>query len=368
MNIQNLTDDETQTDEWEKIKDWAGGANKQAKHPLAQELERVKRRTPQKMDEGGVAGDDPTKLLQEIAPPGTGTLTPSPARPPMPPPQAPPMAQTPPPAPAPVQTPPPAATAQSAPVPAPTDASYDKQASGILGGITPDTISQLMQSLNQSNAKGQIGAGIAGIGDAIAKGVGRVDQNRMGETETNLKNRQEQALKAPEMMTALGKERYGLSEQLQAKDPNSPYSKVNQATYGSTLTQMGLSKAQISKMPASLISDLLSKKITLEDALAKINLEGTIRKGELGIQQQGVDVRKAEMGQKGEEIQDKALEEATKHPLLHPINAWKANQALAKEGGVANQEPPTINSQAEYDALPSGTPYVDSQGNQAVKK
>jgi hypothetical protein len=93
MNIQNLTDDETQSDEWEKIKDWAGGANKQAKHPLAQEIERVKRRTPQKMDEGGVAGDDSNDILQKIAPPGVGTLTPSPARAPIPTPQAPPMAQ-----------------------------------------------------------------------------------------------------------------------------------------------------------------------------------------------------------------------------------------------------------------------------------
>ena len=50
----NLTkNNENDTDDWEQIKGWVGGANKDTKHPIAQEIERLNRKKPQHFDEGG---------------------------------------------------------------------------------------------------------------------------------------------------------------------------------------------------------------------------------------------------------------------------------------------------------------------------
>lgn len=78
--LNKLNNDKT-APEWERIKKWLGGAEKNTKHPVQEHFERQ----AQKMSGGGIAGmdDDPNRLLQEIAPPGVGTLTPSPARTPL---------------------------------------------------------------------------------------------------------------------------------------------------------------------------------------------------------------------------------------------------------------------------------------------
>jgi ABC-type sugar transport system substrate-binding protein len=65
------------------------------------------------------------------------------------------------------------------------DANLNKQASDIMGGITPETINRLMESLNHQQKVGQIGAGIAGIGDAI-QSVGGIKGEHMQNAENML--------------------------------------------------------------------------------------------------------------------------------------------------------------------------------------
>jgi hypothetical protein len=338
MNIQNLTDDETQTDEWEKIKDWAGGANKQPKHPIAQELERIQRRKPQKMDEGGVAGDDPNKILQEIAPPGTGILTPSPARAPMPPPQVPPMAQTPPQAPSPVQTPPPAVPAQPAPVPAPTAQNYDQQASSVLG-TNPQELKAFLEKTNQPNWRQGVGLGLTGMADALSR-AGKSNSNYEEQYGQRMQQGKENLSAIPGKVAEMGKEQYGLSEQLQAKDPNSPYSKVVQNSERPTLKQLGWTDDQIGKVPAVAIQDAVKNNLTYEDTQAKFGLEEATIK-QTGAYQQGMlkntaaNIANESQHARAEETQaerDQALkenQEAAKHWITHPFKASDARSRLA---------------------------------------
>lgn len=262
--MKNSAVDEKDTDDWEQIKNWVGGGNKDTKHPLHQELDRIKQRQPENFDDGGIAGDQIGPV-----PPG-GPVQGAPVDP----------SQLPG-----VQ---PTAAPVSAPAPGPgtaaMDSNYGGQANSILGGITPDAINQLMQSLNKSNQVAQIGAGVAGVGDAIAKGVGRTDQNRMAETEGNIKNKEEQALKVPGQMAEIGKEKYGLTKEISADDPKSMRSFVAQNANAPLLKQLGFSSKELKLMPASLIDGIRGGAITAEDARAQLENTAAYRNAALGLQ------------------------------------------------------------------------------------
>ena len=320
--MRNPVMSEDSAKEWERIKGFVGGANKPSKHPLQQEMERAKMKEPQHLYPGGnVEGnEDLPQLLGDLTP-GSSTQLPintSPSVPDVPHGTLPganlpisPLGSPTPRSPAatlPQGMPSPVSTPQGLNS-SPSDQSYTDQASKILGGVTPEKIQQLMDSLNSQSRRGQIGAGIAGIGDAISS-VGGIKGEHMKNAEDFLQKNKEMGMKIPAEMAAVGKENYGLAEQLKDKDPNSSLSKVAQKTYGPDLIKMGLTQDQVVKMPASLIGDLFSKKVTLEDAKARIEQEGSYQRGMLqntrmGLEQSGahnkVEEKIAQEGKKQEE-------------------------------------------------------------------
>ena len=345
--IPNPELDEDSSDQWEQIKNYVGGANKKPKHPLQMEQERIDRREPQHMDEGGMAGADFVPNPQDL--PGyDGPLSP----------KTPAMAPTAPIAPSAPQVPPPVATAQPTPIGSPTDAAYEGQATKAMGGVTPEMIQALAQKFARPTAGQAVGMGVAGIGDAIAS-IGGREPGHMKQANENFQKNREMQMKVPEAMAAMGKEKYGLSQTMQNKDPASPYSKIAQQTYGPDLVKMGLSKEQVAKMPADLIGDLMSKKVTLTEALARIKETGAYQQGMLentraGLENTARHERTAE-GLAGREQGFKEDTEASKHWLAHPFKASEARSRLA--GGSAGAPSQSFETEADAEAahLPPGT-------------
>jgi hypothetical protein len=162
------------------------------------------------------------------------------------------------------------------------DADVNKQAEGVLGGITPETIQKLMEGLNRQNRMGQIGAGVAGIGDAI-QSVGGIKGGNMDAAEEMLQKNREFGLKTPGMMMEAGKNRYALSKELGGDEPTSQRSFVAQQANLPLLSKMGFKPEEIKAMPASLIDGIRGGAITREDALARIAQNGAYQQASLDI-------------------------------------------------------------------------------------
>lgn len=110
----------------------------------------------------------------------------------------------------------------------------------------------------------------AGLADALMQGVARAGpsnfqanlQNRMDKTDEGLRSAYQnaQAGKMAQMKQDM---------ELSQMDPTSPLSRLAQRTSKPTLSGMGLSDDEISQMPASLISEATTKRLTLEEIRSK---------------------------------------------------------------------------------------------------
>lgn len=233
---------------------------------------------------------------------------------------------------------------QASPKPLETLPGYKAQAKDILQGGTQGVKDAYNRGLKAS-AISQIPAGIAGIGDAIVNAAGG-HSNQMGALEEAIKNQQEGALKQQEALSNMGKEQFGLEQNLQAKSGNTDLSKIAQQTYGPLLLKMGFRPEDIAKMPASLISDLTGKSVDAmkadaeaQMAAATLGLKRDEHKSNEAHQHVMEDLAKDEQKTKEEELRKAALLEATKHPILHPIAAFRANKELQNMAGLNTPAP-----------------------------
>lgn len=146
------------------------------------------------------------------------------------------------------------------PMPMPQAPSSDQQASQILGGGA-DARAALAQKLGAPSIGGSLSLLGGGIGDAITRASGHGDSGFVNQILGQQNRRENLGLENFDKSTALGKEKFGLSQALEAKDPNSQLSKVAQQTYGALLSKSGFKPQDIAKMPASLIADLTGKNV-----------------------------------------------------------------------------------------------------------
>jgi hypothetical protein len=224
---------------------------------------------------------------------------------------------------------------QSAPNAAPPTPTPDQQADSVLG-TNQQELKDFLQKTNQPNWRQGLGFGLTGVADALSRAGGSQSdyEKQYGE---RVQQGKEGLNAIPGKVAELGKEKFGLSQTLQAQDPNSPYSKTNQRTFGPDLIKMGLTPAQVQRMPASLISDLFAKKVTLEEAKARIAQEGTYQSGML---QNTAERNKAEAAQQAkarETERDKAILSGSSIPFVGPSHAEK--QAAAAR--LAGEESPS---------------------------
>lgn len=338
MNMMPEIDDDESAATWEQIKHFAGARNKATKHPLIQEAERAQRKEPQHLDEGGVAGGD-VPLMGDLTSGDSAQFAPPVSRetiaPPVPPPPA--LINKPGPAPAPfpgsmVPKPAPAPSIAPGTSSAAPQADYDSQASKILGGITPEVIQQLSEKLNRESRRGQIGAGIAGIGDAIAS-VGGIKGEHMKNAEDTLEKNREFGMRVPSEMAAAGKEKYEMGQRLQEKDPASPLSRHAQKAYGALGDKLGIDLRNAS---ASMISDITGKSV---DAF-KAEMEGTVKGRELGLTQDRLDEEARNNDQERtlerEKIRAGAQEKLSGEGLFHKVTHMfdPAEEALKATAGI----------------------------------
>ena len=266
-------------------------------------------------DEGGVI---PNQDLQDIAdvggaPAGMPRLAPAPPDP---------LAGAPtdegpgpnePPAPAPVSAP-----AQPAPMaPAPTDATYMDRANKLLG-LGPDQQAGLMKVLGDRTQTGQIGAGIAGIGDAIASGgtLGKVNPGGLGKSEEMLQNKTKEGIEGMQTIRGNQEKSQELADKLQSRDPNSPLSKYAQKTYGQLGKKIGL---DLSHAPASLIADVTGK------GVEALNTEFNGQLKTMGVQLQGEQVDATKSNQKAERQEAETARQTDAAKTL-------ASQGLVRKG------------------------------------
>jgi hypothetical protein len=316
-------------------------------------------------DEGGTVGDqpfDPNAILREIAPPGTGMIAPSPAAP---------VASAAPVAPPPV----PAAAVPKPPMPsAPglTDQDFMDRANKMLG-LGPEEQAGFMKLLGNNAQKSQIGAGIAGIGDAIAAGgtLGKVNPGALKNSEDIIQNKTKQGLEGMQTIRGNQEKAFETADKLEARDPKSPLSKYAQKAYAGVGKKIGI---DLSNASAALIADVTGKGV---EAL-NTEYQGQLKQMGLQLQKAQVDAtianQKAERDIAREGHQADAAKTLADRGILKTVaNAipgtagHKATQILEKQA-MGNTGPVSVNSHAEYNALPSGTHYVDSFGTEKVKK
>jgi hypothetical protein len=224
--------------------------------------------------EGGVV--DPNELLGQIAPQGTGMVSPSPASAPAP---AAPMPAAPA-APAPALPPAPMA-------PQPTDADYMQKANKLLG-LDAGQQAGFMKLLGDRSQKAQLGSAVAGIGDAIASGgtLGKVNPGALNKSEEIIKDRENAGLTGMQTIRGNQKDAQELGDKLQARDPNSPLSKYAQKAYGAVGKKIGI---DLSHASASLIADVTGKGV---DAL-NTELQNQLKLMNLDLQKKQLDALNA---------------------------------------------------------------------------
>jgi len=152
----------------------------------------------------------------------------------------------------------------SAPAAAPVD--YGVQADKIMGS-TPESRQAVFDRTQAPSIGNAIGSFGAGLGDAIARSYGHdAGANHQKTFQGIIEGRNQAYLQNEKDKVSMGKERFGISQQLEAKSPSSPLSQQLQQTYGPLLKKIGFSDEDIFKMSASNISDLTGKSVDMMKA------------------------------------------------------------------------------------------------------
>ena len=357
---------EDSSDEWEQIKNYVGGANRQSKHPLQMEQERIQRRKPQHMDEGGTAGfsDDLLKLSQ---PQGAGVIAPGLGQPlPQAAPQ-PPMAPTAPIAPPVAQVPPSAATAQPAPDTPLPDSAYEGQASKILGNNGPETLQRLAEKYARPTGGQAVGMGLAGIGDAIAS-VGGREPGAMNRAMEGFQKNREMQMKIPQEAAELGKQKQAQLLQLANDDPKSMRSYIQQKSSEPLLRGAGFSPEEIKQIPASAIEKLQTGALKADEIRSTYLLQKAIHADTAAYQSEMVKNARAALAntaanQKAERTQGAAKALAGQGffksltDMIPGTSGHAAHQVLEKEatgdgGGVPDGRVTVVSPSGQVGHIP----------------
>lgn len=141
--------------------------------------------------------------------------------------------------------------------PALTDQDFMNKANSILG-LNPQEQAGFMKLLGQNQKNAQIGAGIAGIGDAIAAGgtLGKVNPGGLNRSEDIASNATKEGIEGMQTIRGNQEKAQELADKLEQRDPNSPISKWAQKAYGSVGKKLGL---DLSHASAQLIGDVAGK-------------------------------------------------------------------------------------------------------------
>jgi hypothetical protein len=104
-------------------------------------------------------------------------------------------------------------------------------------------------------------------------------------------------------------QQHTLSQQLQAQDPNSPYSRVIQNSVSPTLKAIGWTDAQIKTLPAEAAQDAAKNGLSYADTQAKYGLEKAIHEETIGLQKSQLEnTKEYQKGQQDIERENQKLQ------------------------------------------------------------
>jgi hypothetical protein len=213
-----------------------------------------------------------------------------------------------------------------------------------IGKYGPEQQMAVQQALlkGRTGLGGSLAAAGGGLADAIMQGVARAGPSNFQERIQN----QQKGI-SDEIMQTMEKARTANIQNVEAKqkidemNPDSPLSKAKQAAYTPVLQALGYNPQAISRMAGSNI-----------DTVTNIAAQYGGKKLEVLMKQAEIAMKQMELGEttrahKAEEsnVEAKQAEEAATalaaHPILHPINAIRANKALAQTAGIGNAAQPS---------------------------
>lgn len=165
--------------------------------------------------------------------------------------------------------------------------------------------------------------GVAGAGNPGFNDKFRAEQHRAEDQASGtLRSAHEQSL-------ADMKEKMGFD----AQDPKSSLSRASQKAYADTLIASGVPPKAVQNMSASLIGDVLSKRVTLADALSRTAETAAYHGADLKLRSHQIDV---EDNQKKEQRKNEAIKELSGMPwysrLLHPHISGQLEKDAGLEG------------------------------------
>ncbi len=246
------------------------------------------------------------------------------------------------------------------------------------GQYTPEMRNQLYAAMveRQNSLPNAIGSTLASAGDAIAHGYGRDQTNFLQNTLQGQKQTRDEGMGAFDTAQKMNMAQTGAGMDLGKMDPTSALSKAAQEAYSGPLSKLGYKPEQIAKMPASSIESVAQVALKYGDIEAQKELKEATLQLQSMLGNATIRNQQKEREQAAKNAALDANKEAAKHWLTHPIDAMKAQKAIAAAGqdtgapaaAATSTGPVKVNSTEEYKALPSGTHYVDSYGTEKVKK
>ena len=229
-----------------------------------------------------------------------------------------------------------------------TDQSYMDRANKMMG-LNPDQQAAFLKMLGQKSQTSQLGAGIAGIGDAIASGgtLGKVNPGNLARSEDLIQDKTKQGLEGMQTIRGNQEKAFDVAQKLEAQDPKSPLSRYAQKAYGDVGKKLGI---DLSHASASLIADVAGK------GVEELNTEYQGQLKQMGLQLQKEQVEATKQNQASGQANAKAERQADAAKTL-------AGQGIVRK--VLNQMTPsgrtsqdTLVKQAEGTTAPTYTPDV----------
>ena len=282
------------------------------------------------------------------------------------------------------QLPPQAPPQEVLPPPAPIQKKLSPKLPGMPEDMTADEIEPYLntqkQSLNKygpeaqmdlqnrsltqrNNIPNSLVSGAKGFADALMMGVAGAGNPGWQQSFENRQDRQ--AAEQQGTLERAGQANLQRTEsgmKLDSMNPKSAISKSAQRAYESTLIDAGVPKSMIPAMSASLIGDVAAKRITLADAIAKVNLENTWKKAEVGQRGQQITAQieneKSQRERDAQKMRMDAAEKRSKLGILDKVLLHRnENKALAD---IMNSDESSHSFASEEEAakagLPDGTP------------
>jgi hypothetical protein len=254
----------------------------------------------------------------------------------------------------------------------------------LYGQYTPDARNQLYSAIaeRQTSMPFGIGAGLANVGDAIARGYGGSQTNYLDKTLQSQKDARSEALGA---FDTAQKENLGMTQsgmELGKMVPGTDLSKLAQQAYSGPLKKLGYTDEQISKMPANQIEAVAQVALKYADVhsqeelkKATLELQSMIGNANIMNRRQELELAKVKAAQEEQEKraarQGDAAKALVNRGAVQRVSDFVTGNPATKvlqEQAAGGDAPVKVNSTAEYNALPAGAVYIDSLGKRAIKK